>query len=164
MGSLDRVGAWPSWVSAWTGGAPAVHVGNVAEFNAAFGGIRAGRDHYSCLTAFASPRPTLIVPPLPVQEWWIRHLALLGWGEVRVRGGIAADGQVSAALAGLPELVPPEVAVLPWAAHPHSTGSGPLSPGCWTASAASSPSAAPTNSFASCLQAIAGSGSRHSAG
>ncbi|MFI7131984.1 hypothetical protein ACIBQ1_40345 [Nonomuraea sp. NPDC050153] len=109
----------PSWVRAWTGGLPAVHVGNAAEFNAAFGGTPAGRDHYSCLAAFASPRPALVVLPLPVPEWWVRHLAeTLGWGEVRVRGGVAADGQVSAALAGLPELVSPEVAVLSWGYSP----------------------------------------------
>ncbi|MEU6716121.1 hypothetical protein ABZ897_32035 [Nonomuraea sp. NPDC046802] len=119
MGSLDRVSAEPSWVSAWTDGLPAVHVGNVAEFNAAFGGIPAGRDHYSCLAAFASPRPALIVLPLPVPEWWIRHLTeTLGWGEVRVRGDVAADGQMSAALAGLPELISPEAAVLAWGRTP----------------------------------------------
>jgi hypothetical protein len=63
-----------TWVRAWTGGLSAVHVGNAAEFNAAFGGIPAGRDHYSCLAAFASPRPALVVLPLPVPEWWVRHL------------------------------------------------------------------------------------------
>ncbi|MFI9837412.1 hypothetical protein ACIHFD_10285 [Nonomuraea sp. NPDC051941] len=111
--------AEPSWVKAWTGGLPAVHVGNAAEFNAAFGGIPAARDHYSCLAAFASPRPALVVLPLPVPDWWVRHLAgTLGWGEVRVRDGIAADGQVSAALAGLPELVPPGMAVLSWGRTP----------------------------------------------
>ncbi|MGW4960706.1 hypothetical protein ACWEPL_26115 [Nonomuraea sp. NPDC004186] len=111
--------AEPSWVKAWTRGLPAVHVGNAAEFNAAFGGMPAGPDHYSCLAAFASPRPALVVLPLPVPEWWVRHLAeTLGWGGVRVRGGIAADGQVSAALAGLPELVPPGMAVLSWGRTP----------------------------------------------
>ncbi|MFG6194520.1 hypothetical protein [Nonomuraea sp. JJY05] len=119
MGFPDRMSAEPSWVKARTGGLPAVHVGNAAEFNAAFGGMPAGRDHYSCLAAFASPRPALIVLPLPVPEWWGRHLAeTLGWGEVRVHGGIAADGRVSAALADLPELVSPEVAVLSWGHTP----------------------------------------------
>ncbi|WP_344874742.1 ATP-grasp domain-containing protein [Nonomuraea antimicrobica] len=109
----------PPWVRAWTGGLPAVHVGNVAEFNAVFGGIPAVCDHYSCLAAFGSPWPALIVLPLPVQQWWIRHLAAtLGWGEVRVRGGLAAEGQGAAALAGLPEIVSPEVAVLPWGRTP----------------------------------------------
>ncbi|MGN9783105.1 hypothetical protein ACTMTF_16855 [Nonomuraea sp. ZG12] len=111
--------AEPSWVSAWTGGLPAIHVGNVAEYNSVFGGISAGRDHYSCLAAFASPRPDLVVLPLPVPEWWIRHLSeTLGWGELRVCGGLAADGQVSAALAGRPELISSEATVLAWGHTP----------------------------------------------
>ncbi|MDF5754207.1 GNAT family N-acetyltransferase [Spongiactinospora sp. TRM90649] len=96
----------PSWVAAWTGGRPAVHVGNAGEFNAEFGGLRAGPDHYSCLAVFAGPHPAAVVLPEPVHDWWIPGLSdALGWGEVAVHGGVAPGGGVSAALAGRPALL-----------------------------------------------------------
>ncbi|MFI6291569.1 GNAT family N-acetyltransferase [Nonomuraea sp. NPDC050790] len=110
-GGLPLLCAWPpgpepSWVDAWTGGRPAVHVGNVAEFNRGFSHVPMGRDHYSCLAVFAGPHPSVVVLPEPVDEAWIRDLTdVLGWGEVEVHSGVAADGRVSAAIASRPKLM-----------------------------------------------------------
>jgi len=91
----------PSWVAAWTGGRPAVHVGNAAEFN----GLLPHRDHYSCLAVLSSPHPAAVVLPQPVDGAWIRELAdALGWGEVEVHSGIAEDGRISEAIADRPSL------------------------------------------------------------
>ncbi|MFI0423606.1 hypothetical protein [Spongiactinospora sp. 9N601] len=109
----------PSWVAAWTGGRPAVHVGNVAEFNAEYGGVAAGPDHYSCLAVFAGPCPSAVVLPRQVDAAWIAGLsAVLGWGEVAVHAGLARDGRLSAAIAARPALLAAlrsgEAPVLPW--------------------------------------------------
>ncbi|MFI6904425.1 GNAT family N-acetyltransferase [Nonomuraea sp. NPDC050394] len=121
-GALPLLVAWPpgpepASVNAWTGGRAAVHVGNVAEFNRTFSPIPAGGDHYSCLAVFASPRPAVVILPEPVDGAWIRDLAdVLGWGEVEVHDGVAADGGVSAAIASRPDLMQclGRGRVLPW--------------------------------------------------
>ncbi|WP_231618854.1 GNAT family N-acetyltransferase [Nonomuraea sp. SBT364] len=105
----------PSWVAAWTGGRPAAHVGNVAEFN----GAPPGPDHYACMAVFAGPLPEVVVLPVPVDEAWIGGLAdELGWGGVEVHDGIAPDGAVSAAIARRPALARRLASaagpVLPW--------------------------------------------------
>ncbi|MGW0481936.1 GNAT family N-acetyltransferase [Nonomuraea sp. NPDC003214] len=117
---VARLVAWPpapepSWVAAWTGGRPAVHVGNVAEFN----GAPPGPDHYACMAVFAGPLPEAVVLPVPVDRAWIDGLAdELGWGEVEVHDGIAPDGAVSAAIGRRPALARRLASapgpVLPW--------------------------------------------------
>ncbi|MFJ3876177.1 GNAT family N-acetyltransferase [Streptomyces sp. NPDC090077] len=113
MGAVERPGAaaeglvrfeaapvpLPDWARAWTGGLPAVHVGNVAEFNAQFAdpsldpGQRAAHD-YACLAAFYSPRPAALVLPRPVSPGWVALVGRqLGWDpEVEVYDGLAERG------------------------------------------------------------------------
>ncbi|MEU7551489.1 GNAT family N-acetyltransferase [Streptomyces sp. NPDC044571] len=86
------------WARAWTGGGPAVHVGNVAEYNAQFAdtsldrGQRAAH-HYACLAAFYSPLPGALVLPLPVSRGWIGLVCRpLGWEGVEVYDGLAEQG------------------------------------------------------------------------
>lgn len=87
------------WARAWTGGVPAVHVGNVAEFNAQFAdasldaGQRPAHD-YACLAAFYSPRPAALVLPRPVPRWWPGAVGRqLGWDpEVEVYDGLVERG------------------------------------------------------------------------
>ncbi|MFH7599662.1 GNAT family N-acetyltransferase [Streptomyces racemochromogenes] len=87
------------WARAWTGGEAAVHVGNVAEFNAQFadasldGGQRPAHD-YACLAAFYSPSPAALVLPRPVPRWWTGALGrTLDWGPgVEVYDGLAERG------------------------------------------------------------------------
>ncbi|XVS61826.1 GNAT family N-acetyltransferase [Actinosynnema sp. CA-299493] len=109
----------PLWSVVWREGGPTVHVGNVAEFNGQFSGEVRGPDHYSCLAALCGPRPSLVVLPQPVDEWWVRDVsAVLGWGEVEVHSGIAGDGRVSDAILARPELLERLTSrgalVLPW--------------------------------------------------
>jgi GNAT superfamily N-acetyltransferase len=123
-GALPVLVAWPirpepSWSVAWTCRRPAVHVGNVAEFNGQFAGGVQGPDHYSCMAAFCGPRPEMIVLPERVGEFWIRDVAaVLGWGEVEVHSGIAGDGRVSDAILARPDLLARLTSrgspVLPW--------------------------------------------------
>ncbi|MFD9568626.1 GNAT family N-acetyltransferase [Streptomyces sp. NPDC059982] len=96
------------WARAWTGGAPAVHVGNVAEFNAQFADASLDRAYrtahdYACLAAFYSPRPAALVLPRPVPPGWIRLVGRqLDWGPgVEVYDGLAehAPGLSEAVLA-----------------------------------------------------------------
>ncbi|WP_239516199.1 GNAT family N-acetyltransferase [Streptomyces sp. ICC4] len=87
------------WAHAWTGGAAAVHVGNVAEYNAQFAdasldpGQRAAH-HYACLAAFYSPRPAALVLPRAVPAGWIALVGRqLGWpAGVEVYDGLAERG------------------------------------------------------------------------
>ena len=96
----------PSWSLAWSAGESTVQVGNVAEFNGQFAGGMRGPDHYSCMAAFCGPRPAMIVLPQPVDDWWVQDVAaVLGWGEVEVHSGAAADGQVSKAIWARPDLL-----------------------------------------------------------
>ncbi|MEY9966758.1 GNAT superfamily N-acetyltransferase [Streptacidiphilus sp. MAP12-16] len=112
--------AWPgsagtAWASAWTGGRPAVHLGNVAEFNAQFDDPQFGdgprdwreaSDHYACLAAFASPHPAVVVLPQHVEDWWVRWLAeRLAWGEVEVHGGLGGESGLCDAVRARPELL-----------------------------------------------------------
>ncbi|MER6301636.1 hypothetical protein ABT247_19030 [Kitasatospora sp. NPDC001539] len=103
------------WVGAWTGGRAAVHIGNVADFNAQFtapGLDTAQRDrrlrqahHYACLAVGYSPEPALLVLPAEVDRAWTDWLAReLEWGPVEVHDGVAADRTVAAALAERPAL------------------------------------------------------------
>ncbi|MBW5484886.1 GNAT family N-acetyltransferase [Streptomyces bambusae] len=87
-----------AWVGAWTGGRAAVHLGNVAEFNAQFGDASLDREqraahHYACLAAFYSPRPAALVLPRPVPAEWLDLLGRqLGWADVEVYDGLAGRG------------------------------------------------------------------------
>jgi len=109
----------PGWSAAWDGGAPPVIVGNAAEFNGQFGrGVR-GPDHYSCLAAFCAARPAMVLLPMPVEGWWIEHVgAVLGWADVEVHSGLAADARMCAAVGARPDLLRRIAAgrsrVLPW--------------------------------------------------
>ncbi|MGW2871650.1 hypothetical protein [Kitasatospora sp. NPDC001225] len=103
------------WVGAWTGGRAAVHVGDVADFNAQF--FAPGMDpaqrlrrlrhahHYACLAACYSPEPALLVLPAEVAPEWTDWLAReLAWGPVEVHSGVAPDRTVAEALADRPAL------------------------------------------------------------
>ncbi|MEV4612500.1 hypothetical protein AB0K43_07855 [Kitasatospora sp. NPDC049258] len=98
------------WVEAWTGGRRAVHIGDVADFNAQFipqtDLTRRQGHHYSCLAAFYSPQPAVLVLPHQVEEGWVRLLEReLGWPEVEVHSGLVGDdGLMAPALAARPAL------------------------------------------------------------
>ncbi|WP_157531779.1 MULTISPECIES: hypothetical protein [unclassified Kitasatospora] len=97
------------WQSGWTGGQRAVHLGDVADFNAQFGRPGSGAlrqaHHYSCLAAFYTPDPAVLVLPLQVEPEWTDWLAgELGWGPVEVHSGIAPDTGLAEALAARPGL------------------------------------------------------------
>lgn len=113
----------PAWISAWTGGRRAVHLGNVAEFNAQFpgasAGLRRGGDHYACMAAFASPHPKAVVLPRHVDPAWMQVLAgLLGWRDVEVYGGRADAAGLSEAVLADPVLrermATAGLPVIPW--------------------------------------------------
>ncbi|WP_371675208.1 GNAT family N-acetyltransferase [Streptomyces sp. NBC_01276] len=101
-----------AWARAWTGGVPAVHVGNVAEFNAQFADASVDREplaahDYACLAAFYSPYPAALVLPRAVPPGWIRLVGRqLGWGpEVEVHDGLAErEAGLSDAVRSRPEL------------------------------------------------------------
>ncbi|MGW3044641.1 hypothetical protein ACWC9T_32410 [Kitasatospora sp. NPDC001159] len=103
------------WVGAWTGGRAAVHIGNVADFNAQF--FAPGMDatqrvrrlrqahHYACLAACYSPEPALLVLPAELDREWTDWLAReLDWGPVEVHSGMAGGRTVAEALADRPAL------------------------------------------------------------
>lgn len=85
------------WARAWTGGGRAVHLGNVAEFNAQFADASLDRDqlpahHYSCLAAFYSPSPAALVLPRAVPPGWAGLVGRqLGWTGVEVYDGLAQE-------------------------------------------------------------------------
>ncbi|MFC9586589.1 GNAT family N-acetyltransferase [Streptomyces yangpuensis] len=101
-GSLVRFEAAPAplagWARAWTGGGRAVHVGNVAEFNAQFADSSLDREqaaahHYSCLAAFYSPLPSALVLPRAVPGGWTDLVCRqLGWTGVEVYDGLVERG------------------------------------------------------------------------
>ncbi|WP_106977211.1 GNAT family N-acetyltransferase [Streptomyces sp. NRRL S-244] len=99
------------WARAWTGGGPAVHVGNVAEFNAQFADASLAREqraahHYACLAAFYSPWPGALVLPGAVPPGWIERVGrLLEWEGVEVYDGLAAGGPGLPPNAGLSDAV-----------------------------------------------------------
>ncbi|GHB57503.1 hypothetical protein GCM10010347_29560 [Streptomyces cirratus] len=86
------------WARAWTGGGRAVHVGNVAEFNAQFADASLDREqsaahHYASLAAFYSPEPAALVLPRRVPTGWpVLVGRQLGWGEVEVFDALAESG------------------------------------------------------------------------
>ncbi|MFE6912117.1 GNAT family N-acetyltransferase [Streptomyces erythrochromogenes] len=86
------------WARAWTGGGRAVHVGNVAEFNAQFGDSSLDREqaaahHYACLAAFYSPCPSALVLPRAVPAGWTDLVCRqLGWTGVEVYDGLVERG------------------------------------------------------------------------
>lgn len=98
-GALVRFAVAPvplaGWARAWTGGGRAVHLGNVAEFNAQFADASLDREqlpahHYSCLAAFYSPYPAALVLPRPVPPGWAGLVCRqLGWSGVEVYDGLA---------------------------------------------------------------------------
>ncbi|MFI1283672.1 GNAT family N-acetyltransferase [Streptomyces sp. NPDC020858] len=87
-----------AWARAWTGGERAVHVGNVAEFNAQFADASLDREqtaahHYACLAAFYSPYPAALVLPRPVPKGWTELVCRrLGWTGVEVYDGLVEQG------------------------------------------------------------------------
>lgn len=97
-------------MAAWTGGAPAVHIGNVGDFNAQFAdgspGVRRAGGHYACLAAFYSPSPRILVLPWQVEDFWAREPArVLEWQDVEVYGAVAGeDGGVTEGLRSRPAL------------------------------------------------------------
>ncbi|MEV8533584.1 GNAT family N-acetyltransferase [Streptomyces sp. NPDC051211] len=99
------------WVAAWTGGRPAVHLGNVAEFNAQFRDASLDRlqgpaHHYASLAAFYSPQPAALVLPRPAPAGWLELLTRqLGWEPVELYDGVAGSGPgLSAAVLARPSL------------------------------------------------------------
>ncbi|MGW1506054.1 GNAT family N-acetyltransferase [Streptomyces mirabilis] len=91
-----------SWTHAWTGGRRAIHLGNVAEFQSQFSPASASASaeagHYSCLAAFISPHPAVLILPRAVPRDWIDMVAdVLGWGQVEVYDGLAEPGPASSA-------------------------------------------------------------------
>ncbi|MFD6971878.1 GNAT family N-acetyltransferase [Streptomyces sp. NPDC059949] len=87
-----------AWARAWTGGGRAVHVGNVAEFNAQFADASLDQEqtaahHYACLAAFYSPYPAALVLPRPVPKGWTDLVCRrLGWTGVEVYDGLVERG------------------------------------------------------------------------
>ncbi|MGW5850248.1 GNAT family N-acetyltransferase [Streptomyces sp. NPDC055254] len=114
-GALVRFTAAPAaladWARAWTGGGRAVHVGNVAEFNAQFADASLDREqgaahHYACLAAFYSPCPAALVLPRTVPRGWTGLVCRqLGWEGVEVYDGLVERGcGLSAAVRARPPL------------------------------------------------------------
>ncbi|WP_406365322.1 GNAT family N-acetyltransferase [Streptomyces sp. NBC_01546] len=101
-GALVRFEVSPAplaaWARAWTGGGRAVHLGNVAEFNAQFAdvsldGEQRAAHHYACLAAFYSPDPAALVLPRTVPRGWTERVCRrLGWSGVEVYDGLAEEG------------------------------------------------------------------------
>lgn len=86
------------WAREWTGGGRAVHLGNVAEFNAQFADATLDREqrpahHYACLAAFYSPYPAALVLPRAVPRGWTELVCRqLGWTGVEVYDGLVERG------------------------------------------------------------------------
>ncbi|MFD9411184.1 GNAT family N-acetyltransferase [Streptomyces sp. NPDC059989] len=86
------------WARAWTGGGRAVHLGNVAEFNAQFADAsldpeQSAAHHYACLAAFYSPDPAALVLPRAVPRGWTELVCRqLGWAGVEVYDGLVERG------------------------------------------------------------------------
>lgn len=100
------------WTAAWTGGERAVHLGNVAEFNAQFrdpslDSSQYAAHHYASLAALYSPHPAALVLPLPVPSGWLDLLSReLAWDPVELYEGLAdgAGPGLSAAVSARPAL------------------------------------------------------------
>ncbi|MET9885457.1 GNAT family N-acetyltransferase [Streptomyces sp. NPDC006430] len=113
------------WAVAWTGGGPAVHVGNVAEYNVQFADATLDREqraahHYACLAAFYSPWPGALVLPRPVPRSWIERVCrTVEWAGVEVYDGLAGPGPgLSDAVRARPvlagRLAAAELPLVPW--------------------------------------------------
>lgn len=112
----------------WTGGRRAVHLGNVADFNAQFdaGPDRGRRGQwrqghlYASLAPFYSPHPAVVVLPAPLDHAWLDLVSEpLEWDPVELHSGIAGDDVGFAeALASRPALLADLKAkglpLLPW--------------------------------------------------
>ncbi|MEV6207944.1 hypothetical protein [Kitasatospora sp. NPDC051914] len=99
------------WEEAWTdGGRRAVHIGDVADFNAQFipqtPAARRQAHHYSCLAAFYTPHPAaLLLPGEPDAEWTAWLARELAWDPVELHTGLADEHTtVRGALAARPAL------------------------------------------------------------
>ncbi|MFC9328605.1 hypothetical protein [Kitasatospora sp. NPDC057015] len=121
------------WRQAWAGGRPAVHIGNVADFNAQFFAPdmdarqaerrRRQGHHYASMALCYSPEPAVVLLPHHVEEAWIGLLAAeLEWGRVELHSGLATSADtgltMADALRGRPALLERIAgsghAVLPW--------------------------------------------------
>ncbi|MEU5028011.1 hypothetical protein [Streptomyces milbemycinicus] len=119
-------------MTAWTGGAPAVHIGNVGDFNAQFAdgspAVRRAGGHYACLAAFYSPDPRILVLPRQVDDFWVRELSrVLEWRDTAVYGAVAGeDGGVVEGLRSRPALLErirrSGLPVITWGRTPESEG------------------------------------------
>ncbi|MFJ7204103.1 GNAT family N-acetyltransferase [Streptomyces sp. NPDC098789] len=137
-----RLGGAAPWVAAWTGDRPAVHLGNVAEYNAQFGDASLDREqlaahHYAALAAFYGPRPAALVLPRPVPAWWVEQVARqLDWPRVEVHDALAPDRRsLSAAVGARPALAArltgSGAVLVPWGQSPdfaRLAGGGPWRP------------------------------------
>jgi len=122
-----------AWEAAWTGGGRAVHLGNVADFNAQFmaGRLNSRRQldwrrlghHYASLAVFYSPHPAVVVLPRVLDDAWLGLVSRqLEWGEVELYSGIAEDGGFGEALEARPALLGRlrgmSLPLLPWGRTP----------------------------------------------
>ncbi|MFD9727918.1 GNAT family N-acetyltransferase [Streptomyces sp. NPDC059072] len=86
------------WAREWTGGGRAVHLGNVAEFNAQFADATLDAEqrpahHYASLAAFYGPDPAVLVLPRAVPRGWTDLVGRqLGWSDVEVYDGLVERG------------------------------------------------------------------------
>jgi GNAT superfamily N-acetyltransferase len=94
------------WTQTWTAGRRAVHLGNVAGFQSQFGPVSPQAAHYSCLAAFLSPHPAVLILPAAVPPDWTDLIGRpLGWGPVEVYDGLTeppgrTDGQADGRTGG----------------------------------------------------------------
>ncbi|MFF3599853.1 hypothetical protein [Kitasatospora indigofera] len=125
MGEQQRDG----WRGAWAGGRPAVHIGNVADFNAQFlaPGLDAGQagrrriqgHHYASMAVCYSPEPAVILLPHHVEDAWIELLAAeLAWGRVELHSGLATGAGGGPGLADALRARPALLARIASAGHP----------------------------------------------
>ncbi|MCX5214803.1 hypothetical protein OG689_37045 [Kitasatospora sp. NBC_00240] len=117
------------WRDAWAGGRPAVHIGNVADFNAQFlpPGLDAGQverrrsqgHHYASMAVGYSPEPAVILLPHHVEGAWIDLLAAeLAWGRVELHSGLATSADTGLGMADALRARPALLARIAAAGHP----------------------------------------------
>lgn len=118
----------PGWEAAWGDGKRAVHVGNVADFNAQFAtGLderqrleqRRHGHHYACLAMFYSPHPAIVVLPRHLDGAWLDVISReLEWDAVELHSAVAEEAWMSEAIASRPALLGricgAGLAVIPW--------------------------------------------------
>ncbi|QFU91099.1 hypothetical protein [Amycolatopsis sp. YIM 10] len=98
------------WEAAWTGGRRAVHVGNVAEYNARFADLDAdsvrGGHSYADLAMFYSPHPEVVVLPGPLDSSWVElQRRALRWDPIEVHSGVTGGPDLTGAVLDRPGLV-----------------------------------------------------------